>query len=206
MVDVNPGASVQTYTPQLGTHIDNAVHTALTIARQHGDDVTFTFNGVTLIVAADVALGTAPFVDYHKVWNDQMAANAAAYHASPEGIRAAQEAADRLADCNRKNAALVASLPGILACGDNATILRWLCDLESASHIESPVGYPALAAQFTAAGYLAGVNTSTDFRATDSDNFARYIIGQCVDMMAGGMPPHGVIHGFVEKWNKVEGK
>lgn len=190
---------MQTYDPTPGTHIDDAIITALAIARQRGDDVTFTFNGVDMVVAADVAMGTAAFVDYHKVWADKMEANAAAYRASPEGIRAQQEANERLARCKEGNALLSASLPSALL-GPVVGLLDWLCDLERYGHVDAPVDYPGLAQDFIAAGYLPNVNVDTAFHKDDPDNFARYIIGQCVASMTHGMPPHGIIHKFVDDW------
>lgn len=196
---------MRTYNPSLGTHISGAINAALALARRHNDDVTFTFNGASVTVAADVALGRAPRVDYLKVWNDAMEANAAAYRASPEGIRAQQEADERLAECKHQNASLAISLPTVLTSGDNATILGWFCELETYSHIGAPVDYPALAEQFVAAGYAANVNLGPDLKPDDADNVARYIIGQCVHMMSGGMPPHGLVHRSTERWVETFG-
>lgn len=196
---------MRTHDPSPGTHISGAINAALALARQHNDDVTFTFNGASVTVAADVALGRVPFVDYLKMWNDAMEANAAAYRASPDGIRAQQQADKWLDNCKRHNALLAISLPAVLTSGDNATILGWLCGLETYSHVDAIVNYPALAKQFLAAGYAANVNLGPDLKPDDADNVARYIIGQCVHMMSGGMPPHGIVHGFTERWVETFG-
>lgn len=184
----------------LGTHISDAIGSALTVATERGVPVCFDFNGVHVVVNP----GDNPD-DVLRIWSDTMDANAAAYRASPAGIKAAQEAAEWLTRLQALHDELMAKLPGVVT--DESALVQWCEDFSRTDHIGiKGRNYPGAIALMEAAGWrcndMVG-NYEAVYRQPEA--MARWLIGQAMDCMARDLPPHGIMEKFAAEYRRMRG-
>ncbi len=181
-----------------GTHIETAIREALALAALHASPVQFEFNGA-LVVVQPGEPADAPLAR----WNETMDANAAAYRASPAGIKAAQEATEWLARLQALHDELMAKLPGLVT--DEAALVQWCDDFSKTDHMGiKRRNYPGAIALMEAAAWRNNdmVGQHEEIEAQPSA-MARYIVGQAINCMAAGMAPLGVIEKFVADYRRM---
>jgi hypothetical protein len=150
------------------------------------------FNGITLY--ADGASTVESIVaDYHA----QSEAKAKAWRASPEGKRATKEAADRQEALQLKADGLMHQLPS-LDFSNVVVLLDWLSAIEDPrDHIGVKVDEQLIIDTFRAHGYEPNANCGDEFKEGDPDNYARWIIGQALNI-----PAYPAVSMFTEKWKE----
>jgi len=156
------------------------------------------FNGTTL-VARKGSTTESILADF----TAQMAANAEVYRKSPEGKAAAREQAERLVQMQLKHDVLMKKLPS-LDFSSHIAVIDWLCEFQDPSdHIGVVKQQDVIVAIFATRGYHPSVNTGDAFDGSDQDNFARYIVGQALDMLQGSVGAiHQIIHKFADDWKE----
>lgn len=176
-----------------GTRVDEAAAELVHVAEKYGE-AQGSFNQIMLTAKRD----TAP-EDIVEYFHRESAARAEAWRNSPEGK--AYEAR-RVADVATNQAVhdrLVAQLPE-LDFGNPVSVLNWLCAIQGATdHAGVSVNKAAILEAFTAHGFTPGANCGADFRADDSDNVFRWLVGQALDGLQH-VAIHGVIHDFAAGW------
>lgn len=109
-----------------------------------------------------------------------------------------------ISHCRAETQRLLPLLTGVLDEAvmkhDLIPLLEWICELESASHVAVPVDYRALAKQIEAAGFAALANCGEAHDPEDAENVARWLVGQAVDYMKSGYPPHCGLVSFIDAW------
>lgn len=186
-----------TYDPLAGTTIDHACKEATALAIRKSAEVTFDFNGITLTATPD----SSP-ADIQKDWKVKLEKEREEYRASPEYTedekRRVEEISSNqsivnhfmetieqiLATCSTDD--LMESLKKFTLAADNVGVkfdnVRLVTILESAGHKEhAHVGRPP-----------------SDFDSKEV--MAQYIIGQVINFLRSGMPPHPVTVSFIEKY------
>lgn len=177
----------------VGCHIAKAAQMLVAAAKEHGAAVG-TFNDFRLEADANSTVeGVVANFDALRE------AAAEAYRKSPEGTAAAREAVERAERLQAKHDSLVSEIPSLDFTNDIA-VLDWLCAMQDPSdHIDVKVRRDTILSAFTKAGFKAGVNCGSDYRADDRDNTHRWIVGQALDGLEH-IAIHGIIHKFVAEW------
>lgn len=176
-----------------GEHIEEAAQKLVTAAHEHGS-ACGTFNDILLTAKdGDTLAGILA------AWRAESKARAEAYAASPEGIKAARDAADRRTAAQWKHDALMDVLPR-LDFSDDTKVLDWLCEMQDPSdHVGVAVDKKAILDAFAAHGFLPGVNCGEDFNGADRDNMHRWLVGQALSTLQS-VAIHGIIHKFADEW------
>ena len=182
------------FQPTAGLDIHYACDKAVAMANQGNDSVSFNFNGVAMVVApgetAEAAVGR---------WWAQYEKNAEAYRNSPEG-RAAKAAAEaREARCQRETTDLIARLPNVVR--SLPDLVRWCMALsQSAGHVGIVWKPNEVADAIEAAGWKANAHVGRPKEDFDDQTImGEWLVGQSIDGLRRGLPPHQVIIGFAEK-------
>lgn len=91
---------------------------------------------------------------------------------------------------------------------DLTKVLDWLVAIQPATdHVGVETDPNFIVNLFDQHGYKTGVNTGEDFREEDKENYARYIVGQCMSCLKSIGAIHQVTYSFVERWKaKFEDK
>ena len=120
---------------------------------------------------------------------------------SPDGIRAAIDAASRLDACQKAHDACMAELPE--AVFDELSMMEWLCRFTLAADHRDVTGrdFTAVIRHLEAAGYRRDALTGLSPCAyNDPHTMAAWIAGQAIDYMMRGWPPHGVTLKFAGQY------
>lgn len=179
-----------------GQHIDSAVQAAIDIASRTACPVQFVFNGAHVLVQPGER-----HRDIVTKWQSTMDRNAAEYRASPAGIKAAERAAVRLAQHQRDHDRLMQELPA--AARDEAKLVQWCADFSVAADHSGIVGarFDDAADMLEAAGWRRDDCVGMDKMEFDrAPILARWIVGQAINCMRSGLPPHGVTQKFAEQY------
>lgn len=185
-----------------GDDLSAVIKTALAMVADGGMKVGFAANGVRIVVVEGDTFEMIE-AEMHRQWNAQVAA----YRASPEGIRAKHEEHQRLSNAVLTHAACMAALPMI--CGkariDEPELMDWLATYaDAANHGDVHKDYGRVLELLGKAGYAPCRYEGLDQSEYDKPNImAGYIIGQAMDCMQGGMPPHPVTISFIEKYRAL---
>lgn len=187
-----------TYEPSAGERIGHACVEAVRIAKANLQPCVFTFNDIELV--ADVDSSPSRLI---QSWEGQLAQRQAEYRNSPEGKQAA---ANRIAAIARKQSALdatVAALPKILRTDNHLNaIVKWIKELiDPADDVATKWSPQVVADQLEAAGYQENehVGRRPEWFNTRS-RMGHYLIGQAINCMRRGMPPHPTTYRFINDY------
>ena len=191
-------AATETLETLPGDYLPHVIERALARAGDAGGAVRFTFNGATVEVTGDQTSE-----EVRAAIETQWEAEAAAYRASPAGIKAAAAAEARLAHYQREHDALTA-MP-IVSLGE-AALVKWVGRYaDAADHIGVRGRNTfAVAEALEAAGYAR--NDACGLPEAEYEQpsvMARYIIGQAIDCLRRGMGPHPVTQKFVDEYRRI---
>jgi hypothetical protein len=189
-----------TYEPSPGTHIATASREAAALAVQHRRAVTFNFNDICVIAWP----GDSP--EYIEAqWTCTHDRKAKQWHDGPGGRKHQewkraedakhQEATDAL--CRRLPDAIAGSLDAVVAwCAELSEVADWCGVNWDKCRVRR---------MLENAGYREGENVGQpqDWFTT-RDRLGRYIVGQALNCMAMGMPPHPMTRVFAERYAKLE--
>ena len=189
-----------TYEPSPGTRIETACDEAVNMAKQIGSTVRFKFN--------DVELTATPTTKPHSIvseWQQESKRLSEKYRNSPQGRAAAKARTAEISRLKTQSEALLMSLSSILLSGSTDELMGWL---KSFAPISDDVcvkfDTAAVAAKFEAAGFKEneGVGKKPEWFNT-RNRMARYIIGQAINCLKRGMPPHPITVSFIEKYESL---
>jgi hypothetical protein len=179
----------------VGSSIDSTIRKMIAMAVATGDLVQAEFNGVGLI--AEPGMDPNLLMQF---WQSEMDRAAATYRESPAGIKAAADAEARRASEQATADRLMAELP-TLDFSDVAAVIDWMEAIADPSdHVGVFMFTEAIIGAFNARGFVADVNVGEDFDGEDSDNFARYLIGQGLSNLSTVGAIHSIFHKFAADW------
>lgn len=206
------------YEPQAGSSIDLSCKEAVALAMNNGRNVTFTFNGIALVATPH---GSPKEVEA-TYWSESER-QAEAYRSSPKGIAEAKRREEEIAKNQATVTAAFKSLPGILALKEKDIlagkskldlVMGWLysfahhsddiaLDWDKAAGVKG--GKEWLRVLLMSAGYRENefVGNPPEFFTT-KEHMGRYIVGQVINCLSGGMGPHPITITFIEKYNKLK--
>jgi hypothetical protein len=179
----------QIYQGTPGQHISHAAADACEMASERAVKVMLEFNDVMVSVLPDSSPESV-VAD----WQRGMDTAAEAYRASPTGRQAAQRRADQLDQAQAEHDAAMAALPARFA--DARSAIAWLM-----SFYDSADDIGIVRKDF---GRVADVLEASGWRDSEACHLpkaeyekpavlGRWIIGQAIDMLRKGLPPHPVL-------------
>lgn len=191
---------VEDFRTQPGDYLPKVVERVVARANERGTPVRLEFNGIVLVVAPG---RTAE--DVVEEWERERSASVTAYRESPAGKRADAEAAAGLAQVQSEHDRLTA-IP--IATLSESDLIGWLEQYADAVDYIGVWGrdYGAVADALEAAAYKQ--NDAMGLPISEYNNprvMARYIVGQAIDCLRKGLPPHPVIHNFASKYREATG-
>ena len=180
-----------------GEHISKSAAKCLEWSQQTGDTVRLVFNDVELVV------------DYHShsvddvvsMYDRASAKRHEEWKASPAGIAYALEEEQRRLEYQTKHDQLMSQLMDVA--GDEEQLMSWLSAYSDAADyvgVENK-DFLRVCSILEIHGYVC--NDCVGFVESAFENprvMARYIAGQAISCMRGGMPPHPMTAHFVEKY------
>lgn len=189
---------MNTYEPMAGEDVSTTAERMIALAKETKGSVRAKFNNIELTATED-----STTEDIVSDFQTKIAEAAKTYRKSPEGQRAARESEERKQEAQRKADALMKQLPN-LDFSNQEAVLNWICEFQDPSnYIGVTKDQGAVLKIFAEHGYQPGVNTGEAFNGEDSDNFARYIIGQALNGLRSDVGAiHQVVHKFTDDWKK----
>jgi len=188
--------------PGIGTDVkDFAAQLVSTFAAKNGQHqcvVVGDFNGIML--KCDNNETTVE--EIVNVFNAEVERLSEEYSNSPEGRRAAREAAERHIVLRGKARELMNSLE-TLDFNDLAAVLRWFEAMQAPSdHVDVEIDTERLINTFIAHGFQVNANVGDDCK-NEKEEFAHYIVGQCLSYLQSFGGIHGLIHHFIKEWMQM---
>lgn len=192
---------IVTIEAHLGQRLEQITKMMCEIRKQYNCDVKTTFNDIALELLFCLPKPPQELEEeYHRIINEKREK----YKNSPEGKKKAEKEKMLLENKKDRYNSMMGSLENIVANKNNLFILYWLKDFQPISDDNRLViDTKKIIAVFNSHGYEADVNTGENFREDDADNYARYIIGQCLSMLANVGAIHGVVHKFIKTWQEM---
>lgn len=183
-----------------GDYLPTVIRTALARANERGGPVRFTFNEATVDVLPGQSAAAIESA-IHAKWE----AEAEAHRASPAGQKAAADAAVRVAELQKAHDGLMAELPAAFT--SDASTIDWLERYSDPGDDTRVTGrdFGRVADALERAGYRAGAACGLEkYAYEDPRILARWLIGQALDQLRSGMPPHpGMMGNFASEYRKL---
>lgn len=189
------------YETQPGQHIKNACEEAKNLAIKHNTKVEFDFNGVTLYCNPDSDLA---FVE--ECFNVALRENREKYLQSNEYKELQQKQAEELELHQDNIDCLMISFYHVVNHSNLDSIMTWLKQFtENADYIGVTYDKEYIADFFESNGFKENeyVGEDKDFFKYKS-NMAHYIIGQAINCLRIGMPPHPITLKFIDDYFALE--
>jgi hypothetical protein len=191
-----------------GEHIGTAADRAVKQSKELETDIAFEFNGINLL-----AKSNSNAADLCAQYDREVNAAAEEYHNSAKGIAERQRREQQIADRNVEIQRLCKSLPSVMAASTPAFLdglMEWLRDFATAADdiaIEwdkcapVPDGMKWVMRQFQDNGFTDNqhIGKGPEWFCT-RDRLGEYIIGQAINCLKSGMPPHPITLTFIEKY------
>lgn len=189
-----------TYEPSAGTRIEHACTEAVTMAKRSGATVRFKFNDVELAATPDREPD-----DLVADWRHESDRLSEEYRNSPEGRAEAARRESEITTLKAQADELLGKLDSLLAENSQDEIMGWMKSFAPISDdVSVKFDTAELAAKFEAAGFKEneGVGQEPEWFNT-RPRMAGYIVGQVINCLKRGMPPHPVTVSFVEKYQAM---
>jgi len=192
-------AKTLTYDPLCGTSINFACKEAVAMAVNNKCHVKFNFNGINL-EATPNCTPTRLISQFHTELDE----NARKYEESPEGIAHAKYQEEKKVENQIKIDKLIGKLSGVVSNRDK--LMKWMGEFtECADQIGTKFDEQPLVAQLESVGYSDGQFTGNPPEWFNTkERMAGYLIGQAINCLNQGMPPHPMVGRFVEDYFKLE--
>lgn len=189
-----------TYEPSAGTRIEHACDEAVKMAKRSGATVRFKFNDVELTATPDFQPDALV-----AEWQRESNRLSEEYRNSSAGRAEANRRAAQIGNLNSQATTLLGKLDSLLTANSQDEIMDWLKSFAPISDdVSVKFDTAALAAKFEAAGFKEneGVGQEPGWFNT-RPRMAGYIVGQVINSLKRGMPPHPVTVSFIEKYQAM---
>lgn len=180
-----------------GTSIVTACRQAVSKAVSSQAYVRFDFNGIEMI-----ATPQSNSDNLESEWSKKLEIRAETYRNSPEGRQAALDAEVRSNEAKYQTDICMSALPFVLRENSLDSLMNWLRKFtEAADHVDAEYSTQEVIERLEGAGYARGygVGNPEDW-FNNRERMGRYIVGQSLDCLHNGMPPHQVLFRFVDEY------
>lgn len=181
--------ALQTYRGTPGEHISSAAATACDMASDTAATVYLEFNDVRVPVRPDHTPD-----DVVAIWQRGMDEAAEAYRTSPAGQKAAAEAEGRRIQAQADHDAAMATLPETFV--DARAAISWLKTFGGPADHVGILGadFDRVADVLERSGWSDGeASGRPEADYAEADLLGRWIIGQAINMLRRGNPPHPML-------------
>lgn len=190
---------LRTYEPMCGELIPASIAKMVGVAKFTNQEVTGVFNDV--LVTATPKSSAEELVVY---WQKEMDCMLLEYRNSPAYQSYLFRRAMEVQAMRQKVHDLMQQLE-TLDFGNLETVVNWFDELQEASNdvdVISLLTNEEIVQKFQVHGYMPNVNLHEDFNKEDKDNFARYLVGQALNMLivVGGI--HQCYRDFAKDWRE----
>lgn len=189
-----------TYRPIVGDRISHSVQEASRLSKTHRCRVRFEFNEVTLQATPKKSPVTLLWE-----WELICGQHYEQYRLSKAGQVARRLRNGEVATRRENVASLIARLPRLLAAGDVDGLMLWL-DLfvDSADDVDVHFDCAELARTLEASGFIENDLVGQPPASFNTrEKVGRYIVGQAINCLRSGMPPHLLTQSFVAKYFEI---
>lgn len=188
------------YVPSVGTHIDQACQEAVALAVEKKQDIAFKFNDVELSATQWSKPETIA-----KCYDAITKRRRKEYWASPEGIAAAKERRDAVAARQSAVDGLLYKLPKVLKSVSLDKAMKWLQSFQPPSDdVDVKLNRRDVAKTFIAFGYAENEHVGNPPEWFNTrERMGRYVIGQAINCLNRGMPPHWRTLHFCKEYFKL---
>lgn len=191
---------IASYEPTPGESITHACREAINIANRQRSIVAFKFNDIEMF-----ARPSDHETDLEGLYHHMCEQRAEAYRKSPEGIAAREKSEREGRQGQAQIDALVSGMNPVFDAGLDATI-TWLERYATlADDIRIDSHRDAVMSALLAHGYVNNEFTGADWVPGDKRVMGRWIVGQCINCMSIGMPPHPVSIKFCREYADMRG-
>lgn len=187
------------YEPLGGERIEHACHEATRLAKEHRRLCRFSFNDVTLMAAPKKSAYTLEWE-----WTWTLERERSAYRNSKKGQEAERQRVAEVSAMQIQSDFLIKDLPN--ACqGGLDKVMLWLSAFaEVADRIGVTFDTDWIIALLESAGFRENAHVGRHPSAFNNRKMmGHYIVGQAINCMRQGMPPHPMTLTFVEKYFKL---
>lgn len=178
-----------------GDHIEEVISDMINESKAKNTVVYCFFNGVRTEVFCNSDKSLV-LKEYH----DELNRRHEEYRKTPEYAAQVQKDKEKVSSLEDIRDELMIKLQS-LDMTNLSDVLDWFCAMQDPSdHINVSIDKELIISTFENAGFKRNENTGKEFKEDDNENYARYIIGQCLD----GLYSVGAIHYmavvFTGKW------
>ena len=208
------------YEPMAGEHILKSCSGAIKIANEQSLPVRFKFNGIVLVARSDSKPETLAekyhadsdkrFEKYQKTkkYRVQIAKRNAEIKFKEVEIKKLFDRLDLIIKKNFLDKVVSENLKGRLPINtekNQGELLDWLDKFTPlADDIEIKFDRAALASKLEEAGFIENESVGMNPGWFDTrEKMARWILGQVINCLKKGMPPHPIMTSFIEKYREL---
>jgi hypothetical protein len=186
------------YEPLAGSHIDYAIQHAVGFAKHHHARVRMRFNDVTLVATPKTSRDSLRWT-----FDKTQGESAQHWRTTPRGLASARRRKRELAANQRIVDDLIGELPASLASGLDDTV-AWLSRFARvADDCGLRYSKPEIAQALRAAGYTNNQHVGRPQEDFDSSLVTgQWIVGQAINCLEHGMPPHPITRKFAAKYQE----
>jgi hypothetical protein len=180
-----------------GERIENACKQAVATAIKKNSDVSFDFNGISITATPQ----SSP-ASLLSEWNAQMEASRKAYRKSPEYAAEQECRAEQVKTGQNVVNRFMVGIEQVLATCSTDDLLKYFTPfVEAADDVDVIFDHSKLADLLERYGYKDNMHVGKPKEAfDDKETMAQYILGQVVNCLRSGMPPHPITNSFIEKY------
>lgn len=186
------------YTASVGEHLSHATRMASAVSRRMKRLVKLEFNGVKLIAAPKKSPATLEWE-----FTNTCSRKLSKHRNSPEGRLETRIRRDVIIAAQQSVEFAVDRIKDSAAHGDIGALFMQSIKLliRSADDVDVHFDKAALAKTLAAMGFVSGdLVGSSEESLKERSRMQRWIIGQIIDMLKAGMPPHPCMEQFVTEW------
>lgn len=181
----------------VGTIISAAFTELVKEANLHNESVKAEFNGIEVVAQPGDDAGKL-YMDYQA---DQ-SRRAREYHRSREGKRARRQQDKRKRQMQRQAEKVMRDLRG-LDFSNFEELIDFLDRLaDSSDHVDVTFDSQLVVDEFVKHGFTANANVGDEYDDNDSENSARWLIGQALDGLESIGAIHPIYHKFADEWRE----
>lgn len=170
------------------------------MAINKNSDVEFEFNGIKVTATPQ----SSP-ASLEEDWNAKMEAEAKAYRESTKYAEEEKRRAEAVKTSQNVVDCFMDGIEQVLATCSTDDILKYFTPfVNAADDIAVTFDKSSLADLLEQYGYIDNMHVgkpSQEF--DDKETMAQYILGQVVNCLRSGMPPHPITNSFIEKYFKL---
>lgn len=198
----NTNADTINYNPPLGEYISTTINKIVALANQEMKCVVTTFNEIDLVAHPFTTTEQA----LEKYFTEEQQRRQEEYYASKEYKDKEVKRQKEIKEAQDIIDTYISNLNEVLESKDTEKVIDWLkVFTDPADRSGTYCNFSFVTKTFIDAGYKANAFVGEGaLLETHKEWMGLYIIGQAIDCMQKGMPPHPIIYKFIEQYENMK--